>query len=72
MQQASGPVVPLHLVGSAPPGTPASTGTAAGGASWAAEGGGGDGVDFGASDCVVEVLAVVVVESREREGQPPV
>ena len=57
MQQASGPVVPLHLVGSAPPGTPASTGTA-GGASWAA-----DGVVYcGAFDCAVEVPAVVVVE----------
>ena len=69
MQQAVGPVVPLHLVGSAQPGTPASTGTAAEGASWAAEGGV---VYCGASDCAVEVPAVVVVESGEREGRPPV
>ena len=68
MQQASGPVVPLHLVGSAPPGTPASTGTA-GGASWAAD----DGVVYcGAFDCAVEAPAVVVAESGAREGQPPV
>ena len=50
--------MPLHLGVSGPPGTPASTWTVVGGASWAAV-------------CVVVVVAAVVV-SVGREGLPPV
>ena len=62
--EAGGPrpsaAVPLHLGVSGPPGTPASTWTVVGGASWAA-------VVF-----VVVVVAAAVVVSVGREGLPPV